>query len=948
MGNKSETLNLQWKRNMRFFKRNVGGILLLVVCVLSSLQHISAVASPFFQTLDITNGLSHNMIYSIYKDERGFIWLGTQMGLDRFDGIQVKSYPQFNGRSVFAICETDSVNLWIGTDAGLKRLDRSTDEVEDVMLDKQAPTVKFIYDAGEEGLLIGTVRGLYVRQVETMTEPAVIKVLPDKNVLSQTNILSGICKDEKGGYWFTTSGGIIRYDAAMRSSQIHRYPGEDDALNRFTCIVCMQGILYIGSSNRGLFRFDPMTKVFTRLPDIGNGYIKTLSPADDGSLYVGTNGGGVKRVSILTGEILSTLEHSDTYGSISSNAIYSFLRDEDVFWIGTYLGGLNYTPSRGNSFSVYAFDDMYNSFNQNIRSFWIGEDGRKILGTRDGLVYIEEKKKLVKQFSSRNSLLRSNIILCVYPLKEDFLIGTYGGGLYLLDHRTWELSGFGSGDAFRKGSYSSFTEDKRGKLWMATSEGVYEYDERTGDYNLYDRVTSSLPDNSTFSIYCDSKDRIWAGTASGIALMDADRKRFITDILPEGLRAFMKSPRHIYEDRRGNIWLCDDKEGVIRINERFDSFEHYTAADFLPNNSIMSITEDEGGLWFSSQKGLMYYGNDGSTQFFSLYDGIPGYIFNYPVQKTADSTIWWANERGLVYYNPSAHAPKHPAKPLKPVLTSLSVSGKELVPGDKILRLTPEFTRRLVLPSDEGNIEFAFSALNYALPNANIYEYKLDGHDSSWQRLVGENRVSYNNLPVGEYTFRVRHASAAGTEEQIGVKVAYRLPLSVWITLLSIVGCGVLFYFYSRLLARYRQVKLSLQPKEPEIPRGKYGKSKMEESEMEEIKKRLLKQMDHGKPYLNPDLKLPELAESISCQPAEISQVLNRYLQTNFSDFINQYRIEEFIARVQDPTASRYTLTSLSELCGFSSRTSFFRSFKKIKGKTPAEYIKEMNVVLKK
>lgn len=948
MENKRETLNLQRKGNARLGKRHGGLFLLFVVCVLSSLQHIAAVASPFFQTLDITDGLSHNMIYSIYKDGRGFVWLGTQTGLDRFDGIQVKSYPQFNGRSVFALCETDSVNLWVGTDAGLKRLDRRTDEVEDVELD--APVVKFIYDAGKDGLLIGTMRGLFVRQAETQTGtvPVVSKVLPDRNVLSQSNSLTGVCKDEAGKYWFTTSGGIVRYDAAARSSQIYRYPGKEDDLNRFNCIVCMEGILYIGSGNRGLFRFDPATEAFTRLPDIGNGYIKTLAPADAGSLYAGTNGGGVKRVSILTGEVLSSLEHSEAYGSISSNAIYSFLHDEDVFWIGTYLGGLNYTPSRGNRFSVYAFDDLYNSFNQNIRSFWIGEDGRKILGTRDGLVYIEEGKNLVKQFSSRNSLLRSNIILCVFPWKDDFLIGTYGGGLYVLDHQTWQLSDFGRDDTFRKGSYSAFAPDKRGKLWMATSEGVREYDGETGQYNVYDRVTSSLPDNSTFSIYCDSKDRIWAGTSAGIALMDADRKRFITDILPVGLRPFMKSPRYIYEDRKGNIWLCDDKEGVIRINEGIDNFEHYTAADFLPNNSIMSITEDGGGLWFSSQKGLMYYGNDGSTQFFSLYDGIPGYIFNYPVQQTADSTIWWANERGLVYYNPSAHVPNHLAKPVKPAFTSLSVSGKELVPGDKALEFTPEFTRRLVLPSGDNNIEIAFSALNYALPNANIYEYQLEGYDRGWQRLVGENRVSYNNLPVGEYTFRVRHASAAGAEEQIGVKVAYRLPLSVWITLLSIAGCGVLFYFYSRLLARYRQVKLSLLSKGAELSKEKYGKSKMEEAEMEAIKDRLLKWMDDGKPYLNPDLKLPELAESISCQPAEISQVLNRHLQINFADFINQYRIEEFIDRVQDPSASRYTLTSLSELCGFSSRTSFFRSFKKIKGKTPAEYIKEMNVVLKK
>lgn len=129
---------------------------------------------------------------------------------------------------------------------------------------------------------------------------------------------------------------------------------------------------------------------------------------------------------------------------------------------------------------------------------------------------------------------------------------------------------------------------------------------------------------------------------------------FKSDVFPEHVLPYTKSVRFIYEDKKKNLWFCDDKEGVVKVDESFTTFEHITIDDFLPNNSVMSIVEDpkNGGLWFATQRGLLYIKEEENYhKIFSLYDGIPGYIFNFPVQITDDNTVWWGNERGLVCYD---------------------------------------------------------------------------------------------------------------------------------------------------------------------------------------------------------------------------------------------------------------------------------------------------------
>ncbi|WP_061433954.1 two-component regulator propeller domain-containing protein [Bacteroides intestinalis] len=894
-----------------------------------------------FHTINMRNGLSHNMVKALLKDSKGFVWIGTHNGLDRFDGTDIVTYSQLVNRSIFTLCEIDSIYLWIGTDKGLMRLNRKMETCEEIVLENKSLAVKSLCPLGKSGMLVATVQGLFIIQGEKIE-----KVYFNSNVLSQTNSLSEIIKGSSPDiYWIASNYGLVKFNIRTRDFRTYVYPSTEQDMNSFICMTLLDDNIYIGTKSRGMVVFNSLRNEFSLFPDIGNAYITTLSPAGEQMLYVGTDGGGVKVVSTSTGKVVSTISHSSAKGDISSNAIYSFLYDGKVYWIGTFLGGLNYTPARGDLFSIYNSPSLFNSKDYNIRSFHLRESGDKVIGTRDGLFYISEQKKEVKHFSSASSILRSDIILAIYPSGDDYLIGTLEG-LYRLNVSSLTLSYFDNKECFKKNIFSTIVGDGNGTIWLGSSSGLFVYDLPTGDYKFYDHMNSVISNPSIHTIMLDSKNRAWISNVNSVYIYDISTQRFIPESFPSDVQVDLKDVRFIYEDRYHSIWLCTDKEGVIRINEHFTKFEKMHIGDFFEDNLVVGMVEDQNGLWISSQRGLICYNIEtGDYKLFSLYDGIPGYIFNYSVQKMNDGSLWWGNESGLVSYNSNEHINKSTADILAPVITSISVSGRVLRAGDPLMESASDFVEQIQLPSFKNNIGFSFSSMNYSLENTDIYEYSLEGNDDGWNKLTHGNSVFYENLPIGNYTFKVR--SSFNPEKETRVKVCVVRSVSYWvyICLVSLLLCSVLLFFYSRLLAKYRSVKDVKQ--ENNISKEKYISSKMEDEKVEYIKKHLLEYMNEKKPYLNSELKRQDVALGVNCAPDELSQVLNLYLNTNFTDFINQYRVEEFIIRVKDSSSSKYTLVSLAEQCGFNSRSSFFRSFKKIKEKTPLEYMKEHNIDLK-
>ncbi len=907
-----------------------------MVCflLLSSFQIIAS--EPSFRNINMENGLSNNTINVIYKDSQGFIWLGTQNGLNRFDGINIDIYPAFNNETIFSICESDSIYLYIGSNTGLKCINKKTGNTEKIILNKQRAIPVRSLNIHKNMLYIGSDKGLYVKKEKNVTSvPQDTTGIP---------VVNGMCFDNHDICWMATDNGLSYYNTQTGQSGIFKYSKDNPASNKFLCLTMIGNEIYIGSESTGILVFYPASQTFRPFKKLNNDCILNLTYAD-GKLYAGTNGGGMQIISLSDKQVETITHLSKDPSSISSNAAYAFLKDGDIYWIGTFFAGLNYNiPDKG-IFDIYDYKNELNTRDLNIRSFWTGNDGRKIIGTREGFYYISEKENICKKFSSAdNPVLKSDIILNIFPWEDAFLIGTYGGGLLTFDPKNLTLSTISQNTAFTNNSFYSTCRDQSGCIWFGTLNGLIGYTPATGKVEQYTSSNSKLTNNSIYSILCDNQNRIWVAASEGMCIFDIHTRKFIPGIIPQPLKPQLKLIRHIYQDQNNDIWLCSEKSGLFRINNDGKSYQHFTDKNILPDVFAISVIEDNYGyIWIATAKGLVRYDkqtNDYSI--FTLTDGIPAPMFNHVVQKDTDGRIWWANEKGLLNTLPSEKMSKKPLSPI--IITSLHIGGKKIETESNLSPFTPEYTTNIKLGASANNIDIRFSGLDFNYLKGEIFEYKLDGRDSSWLKLTGQNQINYAELKPGSYKLHIRRAGSLEPERTLVIEKSKSYSMLIWGAVIVLILLTAIYY-YQTLLRKFRN--LSVNKKQTDS-QPKYKNSKLEEEESETIYRILQQYMEEEKPYLNSRLKLMDVSVHIKYPQAKISQVLNQYLSINFTDFVNKYRVDAFKQKARDKMAQQYTLTALAEECGFNSRSSFFLVFKKITGQTPLEFLKESGVSLRK
>jgi AraC-like DNA-binding protein len=478
-----------------------------------------------------------------------------------------------------------------------------------------------------------------------------------------------------------------------------------------------------------------------------------------------------------------------------------------------------------------------------------------------------------------------------------------------------------------------FFADKSNNLWIATNDGVYVYNAETAALKKYDTSNSGLSNNNILFLSEDSKGRIWIGTLDGLCILDKSTDVIRSDVFSKTYASMLKEIYYVYEDQSKNNWICTF-QGVLKVDESLSGQIHYTANDFLPGDIVKSVIEDSNNnLWFATYGGIVCYNPvTGESTAYSAVDGILGYDFGNVVQSRS-GMFWWANEKGLLYCDISKLKPA--AALSHPQITAFYISKKEIEDGDERF-IAAEYLKKISLSYSENNIGFRFSLLNYSFPKSEVYEYMLEGYDTGWQKQVGKNDVYYSDLPSGKYVFRLRSLGDENSETSVEIEIGKNYSTLIWITVIVL-----LIVLFSVIL--YKKRKAVVKGFRKSLNQEKYKNSKIEQSSVEKVTERLLNYMESEKPYLNPEFKQATLAQAVDCSSTELSQIMNQHLKTGFNDLVNKYRIEEFKGRIQDKDSARYTLTAISEQCGFTSRSSFFRAFKKQTGQTPLEYLKSVN-----
>ena len=374
----------------------------------------------------------------------------------------------------------------------------------------------------------------------------------------------------------------------------------------------------------------------------------------------------------------------------------------------------------------------------------------------------------------------------------------------------------------------------------------------------------------------------------------------------------------------------------------------------LKDKALMGIVEDDKKwLWITTNNGLYRYDKKETCIPYNFTDGIPSPIFIncFPV-KDDTGGLWFGNSKGLVYLGTQGTNPLQ-NHPYRLSVSEILVNGKEFYPESR--------GNDIRLDRTASSLTFRFSGFTYTDPSNVSYEYMLEGENDSWKPLLGTSEVSFYNLQAGKYIFKMRRIGYPDSEAKLNI-VVEGFPL-LWIIGggVLIILLGVVFYIRIRrrkqqsvVLADMRETVDVLEPavveqavsseiaKDIKTSEDKYKTNKVSPEECKRLFKLLEAVMQQKKPYKNPALKIADLADLIGTSSHVLSYLFNQYLNRNFYDYVNDYRVAEFKQLIAKEEYARYTLSALAEHCGFSSRASFFRHFKKMTGVTPNEYIKQL------
>ena len=344
--------------------------------------------------------------------------------------------------------------------------------------------------------------------------------------------------------------------------------------------------------SQGVVCFDIPKQTFAHTVSLGCDVISDISGDGKETVYIATDGNGVHFLSHKDRKVVRRFFHdvNDKEG-IRSNSIYSLLVDDrGAVWVGHFQAGLDYSLYQNGLFRTYAYLPQFNSANLSIRSF-VNRGPEKVIGSRDGLFYINEATGIVKSFVK--PVLTSDLILTICFYEGEYYIGTYGGGMMVLNPQTLSLKYFTQGDTelFQKGHIFCVKPDNRGNLWIGTSQGLFCYNGQTKQIKNFTSTNSQLPEGNVYEVSFDSTGKGWIATETGMCIYDPASQSLRSNVFPEGF-VHKDKVRTIYEDAEHNLYFIREKGSLFTSTLTMDHFRNQSVLSTLPDNSLMSITED--------------------------------------------------------------------------------------------------------------------------------------------------------------------------------------------------------------------------------------------------------------------------------------------------------------------------------------------------------------------
>ncbi len=819
-------------------------------CVSENAQ--AAARNINFSTVSIEEGLSQSSVYSIVQDSIGFMWFGTENGLNRYDGYSFRVFkddpqdpPHLTNSFIWCVYEDRRGVLWIGTKGGLNRWNPDSQSFTHFNHDDSIPTslssddVRVIYEDSRGTLWIGTDGGLNLLDRESIRFTGIHHNPSNPNSLSSDHIRA-IYEDRQGVVWVGTyDRGLNRYD---RDSGIFKhYLADPDAKGSlsnnkvWSVMGDRNGFLWIGTQD-GLNRLDPETDTFKvyRHDDsdptsLSENQVRVITEDNQGVLWIGTED-GLNEWDPSTDSFLRYKQSEESApGSLSDDHILSLYGSRTgLLWVGTRMGGLNKWNAATGYFAHYQSDPQNPSSlsSKYVTSFVEDKDGSLWVGTFGaGLDHLDRKSGKIRNYrredSDPRSLSGDRVMALLVDRSNRLWVATFNDGLNLFERSTKTFTHFlpdpENGNTLSGDRVTSLLEDDEGVLWIGTyGHGLNRMASPGGPivhYSNDPRNPTSLSRDIVMCLHQDSEGILWVGTeGGGLDRFDPASGTFAHyrhD--PEDPKSLSSNNvTSIYEDSRGTLWIATYGDGLNRW-ERSDReahigyFKRYRERDGLPDLAIYGILEDDSGyIWLSTNRGISKL--DPQKEVFKNYDkshGLQDHEFNIGAYyKNPGGEMFFGGINGFNAFHPSAIRDNPNVPPL--VLTGFYKFNR-LVDLGKPISLLDE----IELTYEDNFISFEFAALDYTAPHKNRYAVKLEGFDQNWIDLGEMHRATYTNLDGGNYVFRVRGANNDGVwnEEGVSLKLTVSPPpwKSWWANILYVVALTCVGFAFVR--AQQRKLK---------------------------------------------------------------------------------------------------------------------------------------------
>ncbi|HYO20975.1 MAG TPA: two-component regulator propeller domain-containing protein [Flavisolibacter sp.] len=845
----------------------------LFVSLLTYNAVFSQSGSYQFDAIDSRKGLSNNQVNYIYKDERGFVWLGTVAGLNRYDGYNFKVFrhkigdsTSINDNNVTRIVQGPHDKLWVFTPYGWNIFDPLTEKFTTNLNgiidtagigDENVTTI--VQDKAGNFWFVSPGKGLYKYTAATKKTAAYRQ--GSKGLPLYANSLNAAVVDNAGYLWIVYGDGVLEKIDPSRNEIVYR----SYLLKSYTPKATVRYRLFADKDNdiwifpkgeeRGLFYFRPAQNLVRHIhkdaegPRVNNNLINAVTQDEKGLIWIGTDHGGINLLNKLDFSIKPIVHNDMDPHSLSENSVTALHKDKSgIVWIGTNKKGINKFHEANVRFPLYQHQQgnpnslMYNDINKFVEdkhgNLWIGTNG-------GGLIYFNRTTGTFKQYlhtSDPNSLSNNIIVSMLIDHQGKLWIGTYFGGLdcfdgtgfihyrhdeanpaSLADNRVWEIF-----------------EDSKQRLWIGTlMEGLDLFDRKSGSFVHYKsgKTGNTLPSNYVCSVMEDRSGNIWIGTSSGVAVLDEETNSFRHFEHIEGDKNSLShnGVTELLQDSRGLIWIAT-RDGLNIYDPAKKRFKTFRMDDGLADHSILTIIEDNNkDIWATTPNGVSHItltrNNKNELTLrvknYDETDGLQGRQFNEnAICKTSAGEIVVGGANGFNIFHPSRPVDSKP--PSKLILTDLQIFNNSVGIGEKydgkvVLPKSITETKELTLEYDQNVFTIEFSALDFLNADKIRYAYKLKGFSKEWLVTDAKARkATFTNLNPGTYQLLIR---ASKGDDKWGEPLSLTIHVLPpwWLTTYAfmvyvLLAAGAIF-FGRRLIVQRAKNRFALEQERGEAQR---------------------------------------------------------------------------------------------------------------------------------